>query len=466
MTTLPYDESSPQSIAAYGLRLVGHSLRTTPGAAPFPRAKLNAKVSSNNRHGPGELVEQYYYDIHPSNAACSPDFQAAGVELKTSSLLVKKRVGVVPKERLVFGMIDYDRIGEEEFESSCFMSKNRLVMALWYIHEDGVPIGDLRFHHARLIRLDDLPDEDKAIIREDWEKIAERAREGHAELLGSEATPTTYLEALTKGGAGKRRRQSKTGILARPRAFAFKINYIKTLLSRPNPNAEHLFQGGSDVSRWGFEAAVLKRFEPFLRLTELEIATALGLRDDPGGKQFRSTIAKAMIGVTKTNTVAEFERANIEMKTIHHVNGKPQQHISFPAFRYMGPNSISEEVWDTEDGDDERLADIRRRLQETRYLFVVFKESQGVSILAQARFWSMPQRDIENHVHPAWERARLALETGDWALMPRIKDSHVCHIRTHANVNEPKLPTPHNGMQTKRSFWLDMRYVSNQLGLT
>ena len=464
MVSRPYDVESPSSIENFGKKLVGTSLRRSVGTKPMPIEMLDAPVSGTTRHYLGELVEKYYYGINPDNEPCSPDFKDAGVELKTSALKRLKTKGVVPKERLVFGMIDYMSVHEEEFESSCFLAKSRLVMALWYLHEDGVPIGELRFEVAKLLDFDALPAPDRAVIREDWEAIAARIRSGEAELLGSEHTPTRYLEALTKGSSGQLKPQANSPTPAKPRAFAFKGTYLRSLLRGDLENEQRLFETPAALAADGFEQGVLKRFERYLGMSEQEIASALEVSGAPSAKGYRATLARAMMGV-RTSRVAEFERADILMKTVHHVRAKlPKEHMSFPAFRFMGEGSVLEEIWEAEDDDDERLAEIKATLRDRRFLFVVFEEREGASRLSFAKFWTMPERDIEEFVRPVWERTRDAIRSGRLEDLPRTTFNRVSHVRPHATKGET-FPTPRNGDQTKRCFWLDRAYLAEQMGI-
>lgn len=463
MPEAPYDQTDPRSIEIYGQRLRRTTLRQTKGAVAIPRRELDAVISRNSKSSVGDLVERYYYGIHPGNDACSPDFKEAGVELKTTPLEKRSKAGVVPKERLVFGMIDYMSVHEEEFESSCFLAKSRLLMVLWYMHEAGVPVGDLRFVAAKLVNLDALPEVDKAIIREDWEAIVRRVRDGEAHLLGSEATPTRYLEALTKGASGRLKRQANSEERAKPRAFAFKQSFVKSLLRGELADEGRAYGSPEAVAERGFEQGILDRFKPWVGVDVRAIAERLEVPEDPKAKGYRASLARAIMGV-RAKKVAEFERANILMKTIHHQAGKlPKEHMSFPAFRFMGSGSVVDEVWEAPDGDDERIAIIKRTLEEQRFLFVTFEESGGVTRLSRVMFWSMPAEDIESYVKRVWELTREAITTGTLKF-PGITYNHVCHVRPHATKGET-FPTPHNGNQTKRCFWLDRAYVAKQAGI-
>ena len=172
--------------------------------------------------------------------------------------------------------------------------------------------------------------------------------------------------------------------------------------------------------------------------------------------------------------VAEFERAGIELKTILiHENGLSREHMSFPTFRYMGDRSILTEDWDAIDSDEEdedgtgdnrAIPLIKRTLEDRRFLFAVFEKDSGRERLTKVVFWSMPVVDIERHVRPVWKQAQDCIRSGNLAELPGARFNHVCHVRTHGRGRGlDTLPTPHNGQQTRRSFWLDKHYIQAQI---
>jgi hypothetical protein len=136
--------------------------------------------------------------------------------------------------------------------------------------------------------------------------------------------------------------------------------------------------------------------------------------------------------------------------------------MSFPAFKYMGPGSILEEEWESD--EEEGFPVIRTQLEQRQFFFVVFrKDSFGIH-LSKVIFWSMPKEDIRNFVKPVWESTRESILSGMADDLPGQSFNDVCHIRPHASNSMDTLPTPHNGMQVKKSFWLDRRYIHGKIG--
>lgn len=460
LTTRAYDQSDPSSIEWFGQRLVGSTLRKTPGVREIPNEYLDDMPGIRTKGYFGTIVERYYYGITPGNQPCSPDFKDAGVELKTNAL-EKRKKGVSAKERLVLQMIDYNDIVNESFESSCFMIKSRLMMLISNMFQRDGNLVDAKIVLARLVDFDQLPTTDQQIIQEDWMTIAEKVRDGQAhQLSGSD---TTYLEACTKGIDGSRRVAQPNGDeLAKPRAFALKSGYVTSLVRGYIEDDEQFaITDAATIENNGFERTIIERFTPFLGLTVKQIEEQLELSLKGSSKGYRATLARRMLGVT-TSKITEFDRAGISLKTILiDEDGRPPESMSFPIFRYMGLGSIIEENWDGDQDDD--MPEIKRLFEETRFLFAVYKKDKEATRFIKVLFWSMPKDDIEDFVRPVWSQTSIAIQEGSLPDLPQSSFNRVCHVRPHARNREDTLPTPHNGNQVKKCFWLDRRYIQSQI---
>ena len=167
------------------------------------------------------------------------------------------------------------------------------------------------------------------------------------------------------------------------------------------------------------------------------------------------------MGVSAKN-VEEFDRSGISMKTILiDEQGRPPESMSFPVFRYIGPGSVLEEDWESD--EDDEIPRIKRILEDTRFLFVVFQRSSGRIRLKEVKFWSMTSADIETYVKPVWEATRKSIELGKLPDLPKGSFNGVCHVRPHAANKKDTFPSPLNGEQVKKCFWLDRRYIQRQV---
>ncbi len=99
-----YDPRDPQSIEEYGKKLLQRTLRQSIAHAdsiPVGRGKGSF----------GELLERHYFGINPGNRP-TPDFEEAGVELKSTPVKRNNRGTLIAKERLVLAMSFPRRTGD------------------------------------------------------------------------------------------------------------------------------------------------------------------------------------------------------------------------------------------------------------------------------------------------------------------------------------------------------------------
>lgn len=437
--TCSYDAASKESILRFAERLVGRTLRDVLEALPPESDALDRKGDFGN------VVERYYFGYEP-NSRPEPDFVDAGIELKTTPLKMTKRGELVPKERLVLGMIDYMTLDTETWESSTFLNKSSCLLVVFYIWNSDRSLLD---HPIHLVRLWEFPPEDLRIIREDWEKIASKVRLGLAhEISGGD---TLYLEACTKASNSLARRpQPHSPELAKPRAFALKPSYIKTIIN-PSRRLQRVPRAPDERSM-SFEQLVLKKFEPFVGLSDLEIGHWFGI--EPGPKHFHNLLTKRMLGVESTCSVAEFEKADLQVKTIRiERSGVIRESISFPVFKFC---DVADTPWEASGLYD---------MLSKRFLFVMYRRGDdGALRFIGGRFWTMPVADLEQHARLVYERTAQAIRAGRPEDFPRISDDRCCHVRPHGRTSADTLPFPDGTPVTKRSFWLNARYVADQLG--
>ena len=148
---LGYNRYSIESIVEYAQRLVGNTLRdyvTVEEIADFGR----------NKGSYGNAVQEYYFHIKP-NSDPHPDFKEAHLELKATPVKRNSKGEFVAKERLVFTMIDYREVVNEDFEHSQFLEKARDVLLITYLYDPDKDPLDYTIEAALRWGLpeDDLP---------------------------------------------------------------------------------------------------------------------------------------------------------------------------------------------------------------------------------------------------------------------------------------------------------------------
>ncbi len=446
-----YDLSDPISIERYAKRLIGKTLIDVLD----PQIVSGIRTIRNNRaRGSfGDILERYYFDIHPDNRSGHPDFDKAGVELKSTPM---KRRGdrLVAKERMVLSMIDYMGLPAESWERSSFLAKNKHLLTVFYMHEDGRAVIDYRIRIAGLWR---FPEEDLKIIRDDWSKIRAKVIDGKADEISE--GDTNYLGACTKGRTAKSnwRQQPFSNKKAKGRAFSLKASYVNSMIERmigrgdAEPIENKVVKDPIELKDRTFEEIVLGRFEPFIGRTTDDIAQELGITARKQTKNFNDLVTKAILKVK--DRVIEFEKADIIVKSIVlETSGRLKESVSFPAFDYI--ELMKETDWETSK---------IREMFERRFFFVVYqKRSDDARLLTKVMFWSLPIKDLLE-VKKVWQTTRKAIREGRYADLPKMSDNPVSHIRPHGRNALDVVPTPDGGVTMKRCFWLNAKYVEGQI---
>lgn len=436
---MAYDQTNPKSIEEYGKKLVGKTLRQA-------LERLSVVHDFRGKGSFGQFLEGYYFGIHPGNSS-APDFKEAGVELKSFPLKQIKK-GLVAKERLVLGMIDYMTLPSEKWETSSFLKKNSDLMLVGFLHQEAANFLDYLIKIAQLWK---FPAEDIEIIREDWNKIVAKVRDGKAHELSE--GDTLYLGACTKGAdATGRREQPNSEEPAKPRALCLKQAYVNAIIGRTLTGAERVVKDVGQLRKTAsFEDLVKARFDRLADKSISEIHTMLGLGAVPGkiSKSHYATLARRMMGV-KGQKIEEFEKAGVVMKTIRlEKNGIPKESMSFPAFKYK---ELVKETWDES---------VFKEMLEQRFFFVIYqKDEKDILRFKKVKFWTIPHHDLEVEVKHVWEETVKRIKAGQASKLPGQSENPIAHIRPHAANSADTDVTPQGMQVTKKCFWLNREYLS------
>lgn len=331
----PYDQKDESSIEEYGKRLKNSTLRKTKGVKNIPDKYLIYDQTKRTKGVFGHILERYYYGIKPDNTVSEPDFKEAGVELKSTPIKKLKSGKFSAKERLVLNLINYQTEGKNDFFSSSFMKKNRNIMLIGYLHDANKNVVDLLVKIVETLKYDDLTEQDKKIIREDWEKIISKIRSGKAHELSE--GDTFYLGACTKA-ANKTIRRDQLGDApnAKPRAYSFKSGFM-TYIIRGLLDAEPVIKKVDELKKKNLEDIIIEKFKPYLGKTVEEIHEIVGEGLNKRSKNYFALLANRMLGV-KEKKIEEFEKANIKMKTIR--IGKRERNRKFYWFDLVKTHSL------------------------------------------------------------------------------------------------------------------------------
>jgi len=432
-----YDETSVASICEFARLLVG---KTLAEAANCSREELQAE----GKGGLGVLVETKFFDLPKSNKP-TPDFEAVGLELKTTALTkYARRKGIHPKENLKLTSLNPHEVDGETWETSRVVSKCGRMLIVTHLYEKGKLAIDMRFtEFQKVVNLLDDKQLDAFQFKQDWETIQSFIRRGLAHELSSGST--SYLIANTSGaGHGSTREQPHSSVPMSPRSFMIKKDYLDYLLTgAAEPNVL------ITTPKQSIETSANQKLRPYTGLDVRELANLTGFHGNTKtNKGYYAGLVNRLLGA-KGRSIPEFEKAGIKLKTIRlDSKGRMTQEMSFKNFRYV---DIVNEDWE----ESTFFEEIQRK-----FLFVVFAEQgNGTEILLKAGFWNMPYEDREE-AGDVWRETKRRVQANHYSF-PAISETRVAHVRPHGKNKEDKYPTPQGNYETKNGFWLNKKYLQN-----
>lgn len=467
--SIGYDKADPLSIETYAQQLVGKTFRQVieeDNKEYFQTIREESEYgvstiseTKRNKGNLGQLIEEKFFH-YSCNSDSRPDFPEAGVELKVTPYKENKNGTISAKERLILTMIDYCKVVDEEFESSHFWIKSRLILLVYYLYSQGVKQKlDYRIKYARLFT---PPEQDIKIIQHDYEVIISKIRNGRAHELSE--SDTLYLGAAPKGATSKdRRKQPFSNINAMPRAFSFKSSYMTYVLNNYIVPGKRTYEPIlSDKVEDSFEDYVVQKINKYKGYSVDELCAEFEVDASKKPKNLEAKLAFAILGI-KGNHAEEFEKANIVVKTIRiGKKGKIKESMSFPTFKFK---ELVQEEW-----EDSTFGNY---LRETRFFFVVYRfDKEDVLRLRGCQFWNIPYEDLENDVKKVWERTVQVLKDGLHVEVingertnnfPKASENRVSHVRPHAQNANDTYELPDGRRYPKQCFWLNNSYILSQI---
>ena len=136
-----YNNTCKWAILEYSKNLLGKTLEES--IAPIQIEELRGKGKL------GQLVEKYFFE-YELNSNQEADFSEAGLELKCTPLKELTTKVLAIKERLVLTMIDYSKDHQVTFEESHVYTKCMFMLILFYLHQAGIPVQQLKFIYSIL----------------------------------------------------------------------------------------------------------------------------------------------------------------------------------------------------------------------------------------------------------------------------------------------------------------------------
>lgn len=385
-----------------------------------------------------------------------------GIELKVTPIKQNKNGSYSAKERLVLNIINYMEEYDKIFDTSSFWKKNQKLLLMFYKWLPKVEPRELKIVQSILY---EYPEEDLIIIKRDWEKLNRYINEGKAHLLTEKEFE--YLSPCTKGvNKNSMREQPFSNIRAKQRAYSFKSSYLTSII-REMISSEHLiyFSTKQELQQKTIEQLLEEKFEPYIGMTRDEMAAKLGVTINPKHKSFIPSLISTLLGVkgTKLDSIAEFEKANIQFKTVRlQPNGKPKESMSFVNIDF---HEVAQESW-----EDSFLYNY---FSETKLLFVIFQYDEQDNLYFKGiQLWQMLEQTIETDLYAYWAEiqrvvnAGVKLEKKKRGISNDLPDSKFngkFHVRPKGKDSNDKVSLPDGQMITKQCYWFNADYVASLL---
>lgn len=421
-------------------------------------------ASPRNKGWLGNAVEKDWFGL-ANNSRPEADFNNLGVELKCAGLkFFKKENSWGAKERLVLNIFDFNEEYKNNFQNSSFLKKSKLVELMLYkynpvdyfqFEEKEYPTyPDFLMTHSILFNLNDLLDDDWAIIENDWNFIMDMIRQGRAEDISEGMTQ--YLGAVTKGSktAENQTTQPFSDKKAHRRAFSLRPAYMKEITKRivqgelkssityaayqndyPELHKkidakqidiqEHIIKDLSELKHKTFEQIILDQFKPFYNMDKKVLAEKFGVRiKKENDKASSRLIAKKMFNLKgDLEETEEFKKAGIAVKTITVKSNQrkkaSENRLTTQGFKLQSDVSFIKDISNL-DWEDTRVYDY---LSTTKFLLVVYEETPEGEIFKGAKFWYMPEDELMGTVKKTWDTIKQTLINGVELTFKCVKES-------------------------------------------
>lgn len=459
-----FDATDIDSIISYAKKLKGYTLRE----------KCANQIENHQYKGKGnfgQLLEKFYFGYEP-NSKAEADFVQVGMELKSSPLKTLKNGEYRSKERLVLNIINYLEVHKENFEESSFWKKNAQLLLVFYLHDKEKNTLDYRI---KLVDNWVYPSQDLLIIKKDWETINKKIKEGKAHELSE--GDTFYLGAATKGASAEKslRGQPFNKLKAKQRAYSLKQGYVNHIIANIAKGEAAIYGKiltPEIVTDYlpSLEDIVISKFEPFYGKTSLKIEEYFNLQLNKTAKNYFASLTKAILGIGLNKKIEEFEKADIQVKTIRlKENNLPKEDISFPNFKYEELVTLN---WDESDF---------KHILEQKFFFVFYQFENNLLVLKKVKFWNMPYPDIIE-AKQVWDNTIKTINKGK--IVKHITDkgirktyfskkleNRISHVRPHAKNKEDCYALPvkdkltNATKYTKHCFWLNAHYIKEEIYL-
>lgn len=430
MSIFPYQTATVAQIAERAATLVDRTLiELQPAMAPMVPSSAATK-------GVVGRIYEACFDI-PQNSIPGPDFPGAAIELKSVPILLTGSEARA-KERISVGMIDFQRLVTEDWESASVRKKLDKMLLIFYGWQPLQPISRFKTLAAGVWS----PDAETWLaVEADWRAIHSLVVAGRRSEVSESLT--RVLGAATKG----------PGHGSISRAWSLKQPFVGWIFRSMTEKVSVAIDVLAEDPAAVFETETLVRLLPYVGRSFDDLAEATG-RTGFGGKNAVATVVRSLVGERAIRRTGDFARFGVEVKTVPvDAQGRIVEAMSFPAFHH---EELIYETWES--------SDLLGRLNR---LLVVPVHREKAARLGQTRlgkpfFWS-PSEDELAGIASEWERFRHLIELGQARDLPKSSETTYIHVRPKAQNASDRDIAPGGIDVIKKCFWLNQPYVGRIL---
>lgn len=460
----------------------------------------NYYVNPKNKGWIGNSIESDWFGL-ANNSRREADFANLGVELKVTPIRQIK-AGWSAKERLSLNIFDFNDEYKRTFENASFLEKANLIELMYYEFIKDEPSPELVIKAATLFNLHNLPEEDLLIIKQDWEIIVNKIKEGKAEELSDSLTK--YLGATTKGSKSEKNMTTQpfSAKKAHRRAFTLKGSYMTSLArlimsGEYESHDEKIIKDVNELKEKSFEDIILDRFEPFIGWSKEKLGIKFNVNiPKKNDKASSALLAKKMLNIKgEIQNTEEFKKAGIAVQivTVKTDSSRTTEgfKINIPEENYLKPVELVTEDWESTALND--------YLSSHQYLLVIYERTGEGDIFKGVKFWRMPMELLESEVKEVWLDTQKKFKEGlkltyqEWGDSYRIQnelskiiDKKAVYVNTSSSLasyindsNATRVPTKNKWFNipddkkksgkfsdyycTKFAWWINPSYMYEQV---
>jgi DNA mismatch repair protein MutH len=411
----------------------------------------------------GNIIQFYGFGIRP-NSLSEPDFSGAKIELKIIPLTKGSNGYLRVKERTKVGMINYESLVLENWETS--HAKNKLTKILFIpVEHNYYDARNSKILDAFLYQVEEV--EEYSIIKDDWERTKKLVAEGKAHSLSESQNRILAASRAGNGGEKDWIRQPCSSDKALKRAFSLKQSYTNLVIQTRQKGDEIIKLTNINTnSEKNILEIVINRISVWTGKTLYDLLASHNFELGKG-KHRNAILIRQLIGLNSKGTVKEFEEIGLSIKITPRnlSSNKAYEQMSFPHQPFA---SIIEE-------DDFEESQLRTYLQNLIFIPLLSdkkSESDPNKIFFGSPILWSPSKTELHEIQKEWELFRNTLRQGitfttkntnskkgfiTQTNLPKKSDTKWIHMRPHArDSSDVDKSVNFNGKYcVKMSFWLN-----------